>query len=243
MKIKIVFAFLLIITVCNAQIDNGVITYKKYYARKIFTDKNNPNYERFSEIEKKEIEALKEIEFILNFTPQESSFQYVKTLKTENDKIFKLALSSDRRSIYYANAFENIYITKREAFGEEFLIQKDDFKWQLLNETKQIGNYICYKAITIIKRYSKGEEKEFVKTAWYCPQINIPFGPVAYGGLPGLILELVDGVEVYTAVKIELNSPNFTPVKALTKGRKISEMEMSKLYSQAMGEFKKNGGF
>ncbi len=63
--------------------------------------------------------------------------------------------------------------------------------WVLSGETKQIGNYLCRKAIT-----SRSSETECCGTyishitAWYAPELPYPFGPADYDNLPGLVLEV-----------------------------------------------------
>src|SRR5690554_2927269 len=112
---------------------------------------------------------------------------------------------------YYKNTKDKVFIQEREIFGKEFLI-KDSlqvYDWQLETETKQIGNYMCYKATAVVpfdltdfKNMTRKEPKdekereaqenstnfldmidvptEVVITAWYTPQIPISQGPSNY---------------------------------------------------------------
>ncbi|WP_299182814.1 GLPGLI family protein [uncultured Chryseobacterium sp.] len=65
-------------------------------------------------------------------------------------------------------------------------IEEDQTKinWQLLDETKLVGDFLCKKAI------GKFKGREYV--AWYSPQIDTNFGPMKFGQLPGLIFEISD---------------------------------------------------
>lgn len=92
--------------------------------------------------------------------------------------------------------------------------------WKLTNETKKIGNYLCYKATSSFKTGTDEKSFTFPLIAWYCPQIPLEYGPKAYGGLPGMILELQERNIVYGVTKIE-----FTP---LEKNSKLKKMDFSK---------------
>jgi GLPGLI family protein len=52
---------------------------------------------------------------------------------------------------HYKNVKEKIYTVDREFFGKEFLIKDSlpKLDWKLEGETKQIGNYTCFKATAI----------------------------------------------------------------------------------------------
>lgn len=82
--------------------------------------------------------------------------------------------------------------------------------WQLTDESKLIDDKLCFKATTSILIISRLGNKEIEITAWYCPEIPIPFGPQNYGGLPGLIMELNDraGLTFFVS-KINLNKKVF----------------------------------
>ena len=57
-------------------------------------------------------------------------------------------------------------------------------EWKLSNDTKLIGKFTCKKATT----FFRGRQY----TAWFTPEIPVPFGPWKLQGLPGLILEAYD---------------------------------------------------
>ena len=58
--------------------------------------------------------------------------------------------------------------------------------------------------------------------------------------VPGLILETNKGNIKYTATKIILNSKKEITIDKLTKGKRITEKEMSEMMNETMGNFKKN---
>ena len=59
-----------------------------------------------------------------------------------------------------------------------------DFEWQISEETKEVAGFDCLKA-TLSYR---GREW----TAWFAEELPMPYGPYVFGGLPGMILEMVD---------------------------------------------------
>jgi len=56
--------------------------------------------------------------------------------------------------------------------------------WKLINETKIINSIVCHKA----EVFFKGRDW----TAWYSPEIPLPYGPYKFSGLPGLIVKITD---------------------------------------------------
>ena len=83
-----------------------------------------------------------------------------------------------------------------------------DFCWNIQTDHKKIIGHTCYKAIGTYQ----GREI----TAWFTPDIPISNGPLEYGGLPGLILELEiwDNPSIFKAIELEISkdgAPDVTP--------------------------------
>lgn len=222
------------------QVNNGLVTYKKQFSKTIFTKDNSQKetLKKFSSLEKKIIESHKKIEYSLKFTKNSSIYEIIKSLKIENNLADELSADN---TIYYNSEKENI--EQKELMGDLFLITKKKLKWKLINELKIIGKFNCLKAETIITKMSKGKIKKLTKIAWYNPEINASFGPIGYSGLPGLIIELIDGNYKYTATKVELNTKDIYVIKPPQKGKKISESELSSLVSKIWGDIKEDKGF
>ncbi|OYQ43251.1 hypothetical protein CHU92_03595 [Flavobacterium cyanobacteriorum] len=103
------------------------------------------------------------------------------------------SLSITRTRLSKSNPEDDPYIIVDNAAKEmffydnilynRFLVQDiyHRFKWNITGETKDIAGFLCTKATT--------NYRGRVWTAWFAPDIPIPFGPWKLHGLPGLILE------------------------------------------------------
>ena len=78
--------------------------------------------------------------------------------------------------------------------------------------------------------------KENTITAWYCPEIPINQGPENYWGLPGLILEVNDGKTVMLCTKIVMNSKEKVAIKAVGKGKQVTQKEYDEIVKKKMEE-------
>ncbi|MBG6187179.1 GLPGLI family protein [Flavobacterium sp. CAN_S2] len=80
--------------------------------------------------------------------------------------------------------------------------------------------------------------KEIVITAWYTSEIPVSQGPEGYWGLPGLILEVNDGRTTILCSKIVLNPKDKVEIKAVTKGKVVSQKEYDEAVMKKMEEFR-----
>jgi GLPGLI family protein len=170
----------------------------------------------------------------------------------------------------YKNVKDKTYAVDKELMGKEFLVKDTLAKlnWKLESETKQIGNYLCYKA-TAIQPVSKSDfrnirrkepnasepkkedktkatnfmdqmemPKEITITAWYTPDIPVNQGPEIYWGLPGLILEVNTGVTTILCSKVVLNTKEKKEIKAPTKGKVVTQKEYDDIVVKKMEEMR-----
>ena len=225
---------------------------------------------RMSEAQKKQIAArLKnrlEKEFVLVFNKQESVF-------TEEEQLDAISGATDSwgknfaAGENYKNVKTNAQIQQQEFYGKKFLVkdklQKID--WTLGKESKQIGNYLCFKATSFIPTddllwYSfswsrmrstdnqdaedeENNESEVDVTqieAWYTPQIPIGHGPSEYWGLPGLILEVSAGGTTMLCSKIVINPVEAVEIEAPKKGTTVTKIEYQDIIQNKMAEFRNN---
>ena len=225
---------------------------------------------RMSEAQKKQIAArLKnrlEKEFVLVFNKQESVFneeEQLDAISGATDSWGKNFAAGEN----YKNVKTNAQIQQQEFYGKKFLVkdklQKID--WTLGKESKQIGNYLCFKATSFIPTddllwYSfswsrmrstdnqDAEDKENNEPevdvtqieAWYTPQIPIGHGPSEYWGLPGLILEVSAGGTTMLCSKIVINPVEAVEIEAPKKGTKVTKIEYQDIIQNKMAEFRNN---
>ncbi len=230
---------------------------------------------RMSEAQKKQIAArLKnrlEKEYILTFNKEEAVFY-------EDEKLDAMSGATDSwgknfaPGRQYKNVKTNTQIQNQEFYGKKFLVKDklQDINWVLGKETKQIGNYMCFKATASIPsndlawydfswsrlRNNQANEKkaDSIKTddteepeiemteveAWYSPQIPVSHGPLEYWGLPGLILEVSAGNTTMLCTKIVMNPKEKLEIKAPDKGKETTKAEYQVTVIEKMKEFRNN---
>ena len=227
-----------------------------------------------SEEQKKQVaERLKnrlEKTYVLTFNKEESFFD-------EQDKLDAMSGATDSwgknfvPGDQYKNVKTNTQIQNQEFYGKNFLVKDklQPIEWQLVTETKKIGNYTCFKAMASIPtndlswydfswgklRNNKPTETDStqVKTmekeiamidveAWYTPQIPVGHGPLEYWGLPGLILEVTAGDTTLLCSKIVMNPKEKTEIKAPEKGKIVTKNEYQSIITKKMKEFRDNRG-
>lgn len=246
----------------------GIATYKSQRKMDIQLDStmNDGMKEQIMAMLKKQSERT----YYLEFTNDES--QYKQEVKLDDDSVIEgggmklvIAGNGGGNDVLYKNLKENRYADQVEIFGKEFLIKDalENRDWVMEKETKNIGEYTCFKAtytttrtVMVAESSSDGENKEVTSeeevtvTAWYTPQIPVKNGPANYGGLPGLILEVNDGSETILCSKIVLNPEKGLAIKEPTKGKvvtateyeEIMEKKMKEMNEQFEGDGRREGG-
>ncbi|CAM1351753.1 GLPGLI family protein [Tenacibaculum insulae] len=223
---------------------------------------------QMSEERKKQImqrmKSMLEKTFVLSFTREESVYK-------EQAKLAAPTAGGGRGSRFggftgggtkYKNVKEGALLESTEFFGKKFLITEAAEKpnWELGSETKQIGNYTCFKATLVKKnndfnwrsmRGRRGNEskkdttkvkkelpKETIVTAWYTPQIPVSNGPGNYWGLPGLILEINEGRTTILCSEITMNPSEKIEIKKPEKGKQVTRKEYAEMMKKKMEEMR-----
>ena len=194
--------------------------------------------------------------FILNFDQKTSSYIEETTLDVPKpqvgggDIVMMSFGGSGNASVYFKNIKEKRFSNQTEIMGKRFLVKDKlpEYKWELSSETKNIGNYTCYKATfteeveNIQMTFDIGEAKEekkketIITTAWYTPQISVANGPGNYQGLPGLILEINDGKKIIVCTEIILKPFEKNTIKEPKKGKVVSQNKFLKIQKQKTDE-------
>jgi GLPGLI family protein len=264
------FAFGLVLTLnLNAQEFQGQAT----YISKSSMDLGRWGA-RLSEAQKKEVkERIKnqlEKTYVLTFNKEESLFM-------EGDKLDAMSGATDSwgknfaAGDQYKNVKDNAQIQDQEFYGKRFLVKDklQPIEWIMGTESKQIGNYMCFKATASIpsdeltwytfswnklrrnetpEENAEGETTEVPEIlmteveAWYTPQIPVSHGPSEYWGLPGLILEVSAGDTTILCSKLVINPKEKIVIEAPDKGKEITKKAYQETIVAKMKEFRDNRG-
>lgn len=200
MVVNLMFLVLCLTSVVAQKTTSGSITYTINLAPELIksiSKTNNPNTRAI-------LKNSKEVSYALNFNSKSSTYQKNESLYNESkQKLNLVATGAGGTGIFYYNTEDNALLKQLTIGGDTFLITQNAKKWKLLNTSKKIGKYNCYRATLL-----NNNNKETKVTAWYTLDIPLAYGPKDYNGLPGIILELYEGKFFFKASKIELSNKN-----------------------------------
>jgi len=258
MKTTISILIILISFAVNAQNFTGKAIYKT--SRKSNFSFGEEKKSTMSDDLKKQLQArmqkMNQKTFILNFDQKTSTYKEDVKLDAPKPEIGGAGVmmmsfgGAGNGSVYFKNVNEKRYINQTEIMGKRFLV-KDTlpvYEWELSSETKNIGNYTCYKATftreveNVSMMLDNGDTKEVrnkekvTTTAWYTTQVPVSNGPDNYQGLPGLILELNDGKRTIVCTEIILNPSEKSKITAPEKGEVVSQEKFNKIQEEKTKE-------
>ena len=271
-KQSIVIIFLMSFSIQAQEIQGKA----EYFSKRISTkkaekvkvdskDKMDPETEiAFQEAMKKASEK----QYTLSFNKSECLYEQQEQLEKPEAPAsggISISVSFTGEGKKYINVKEKKTIIEDEIFGKEFLIIEPIVKpdWKLVDETKKIGDYNCFKAQLLIpvtkkeiKEYEEflkkeaikpalfkmGEPKDKVITAWYTPEIPVSFGPNNYWGLPGLILEINEEKSIILCSKVVLSNKEKSKIKIPNTGDKVTQNEFDKIQKKKMDSMKDENG-
>ncbi|TXG38472.1 GLPGLI family protein [Seonamhaeicola maritimus] len=268
-KFSVVCFALLISNSITAQDFQG----KAHYMSKTTIDMANFGRPGMDEDMKKRIAArLKnalEKTYILTFNKSESVYKEEEKLDAPGSGgsgFGRMMMGNFVDGNQYKNIKDQSFLQEREVFGKKFLIRDSipSFEWRMTGETKQIGQYMCFKATGTKVKYGldvnfrrprpdqEGEEAEKKEeqleevtdeldvVVWYTPQIPVSQGPSDYWGLPGLILEVNEGRTTILCSKIVMNTNDKDVIKVPSKGKEVSRAEFDEISKKKMEEMREN---
>lgn len=248
MKIYKIFLFCFLFSFSiQAQVKSGVALYnlELSFTSNENTKQNNPaDTSMLARMIKKSESELGEVKGVLKFNSQKSYFTKEVPMGIDNSPALtiSLALLGLSSEGYYSSITENERLRVAEKFGKRYLIEDDLLKkknWDVTKETKKIGKYTAYKATrTKVVENSKGRFESQV-IAWFAPEIPYSFGPIGYGGLPGLILQLEINSNFpskYTIESIDFSEEEIE-IK-MPEGQRITSDEIDKMAGKAMGNYR-----
>lgn len=103
---------------------------------------------------------------------------------------------------FYKKLGESKIIYNESTTMNDYTVLDDSLNlvWDIKNEMKNIGGFECQQATTFFRGRNY--------TAWFTHEIPVDFGPMKFGGLPGLILEIYDDEGVIHIAASEININN-----------------------------------
>ncbi len=253
----------------QAQVFQGKAEYLSKIILKNKPENTEKNSEKDAALSASLLDAMKsasEKTYLLTFNKQECLYEEIQKLEKpkapSNGMVISVKFSLDGKS--YIDTKAKIKINENEIFGKEFLIVDALVKpeWKLVDETKKIGDYTCYKAeVTIpVTERQKSDYKDFLKrqenktslfpmqepkdkvvTAWYTPEIPVSLGPKNYWGLPGLILEINEGDFIMLCSKVTLSNKEVAEIKKPNTGKKVTQAEFDALEKAKIDSMKGDG--
>jgi GLPGLI family protein len=143
-------------------------------------------------------------------------------------------------TVVYRDLANSKHIEYTVFMDKEFLIEGADpansSNWKISGKQKMIAGYPCMSATR--SDSAMGRPREI--TAWFAPTIPVHSGPQAFGGLPGMILEMDtnQGQVVITAKSIEMKKLEDGLLVAPDKGKKVTREEYRKIVDERMKEMR-----
>lgn len=132
-----------------------------------------------------------------------------------------------RESIIIDKQKEKETIQRTAGLTQKYQYSEDcpKLEWELLEGDSTIAGYKCNMARTSLfgRTY----------TAWYSPDVNMPYGPYRFNGLPGLIFKVVDTQDNFEFTLVGLGKATTpTPIYYWTKSDiiKTSREKVRKIY-------------
>jgi len=189
-------------------------------------------------------------EYTLTFNKNESIYEEVESLDAPAPKTAGgiSIMVSGGNDVLYRNVATNEYVRQTEIMGKEFLVQDTlpTTEWKLEKETKNIGNYTCFKAThtrEVTEKTMTTESDSLMEvtklkttTVWYTLDVPVKHGPSEFHSLPGLVLQVEDGDLTILCSKIVLNPKEGIAIEVPKKGKKVNQAEFDEIREKKNAE-------
>ena len=158
MKKIIIASILMIAGFVQAQNFQGMAVYESKTSTAEFAKGLSGNKDITPEMQKQIEERMKKMfekTFILNFDKSASIYKEEEKLDAPGEQGGRRMMASmmGGGGTHYKNVKDKQFIVDKEFFGKEFLIKDSlpKYDWKMEGESKQIGNYTCFKATAVVK--------------------------------------------------------------------------------------------
>jgi len=265
---SITLLMLLVVSVLQAQDFQGKAVYQTKSSMNIDLAGSGIPADRIKMIKERMKNQLEKT-YVLTFNKTASIYKQEEKLDQASGRrggMRFMMMGGNGSGKYYKNSQTKTSAKENEFSGKNFLIKDDltTYDWKMEQETKMIGENLCFKATTVVERpvretnfrfgrrndseqEKKEESKEDVMeqvivTAWYTLGVPVSHGPDDYWGLPGLILEVSDGNTQILCTKIVMNPKEKTVIAEPTKGKVVSQKEYDEILENKMKEMRERMG-
>lgn len=232
---KILYFFLIFATTVQSQKNDGIAIYKMILSdKKDFSDFKSGELKDRLENMQNEVEKMHPK---LKFNKQKAVF-YLDGLINDAAEMAGNLYCQCYNGKYIDLQTQKTYQSSEAGIvseNGEYTIERPILNnWKITTETKLISEYKCIKATQTV--YTSDALKQEV-IAWFCPDLNIPFGPNGYAGLPGLIIELQQAGVVFGLESLKFSKKQID-IKIPTKGKTISFDDYYRLTKKKIAELK-----
>lgn len=166
--------------------------------------------------------------FELSFTPTNTSY---KPGKEVDPPKMQWGIPPGAENEVFTDFTERTVKANKQIFEERFLIQDSlqKLKWRITSEVRTIADYKCRKAVTIIC------DSVYV-IAFYTDEIPVSGGPEQFGGLPGMILQLVVPRlhTTWVATQVTVTPNNKLETNPTIKGKKVNREELAAVIKKGL---------
>ncbi len=263
--LKLLFLLILITSTVSAQDFQGKAIYQAKFRMNIKMDSTRVSpaqQQQIMEMMKRQMEKS----FELIFDKTTSIYKEEAKLEQESGGFggMMIMIGGALNGRHFKDVKKKTYSKESELMGKNFLIKDSlpTYNWKMVNESKMIGNNLCFKATTTIKNtevamnFGRGGgqnrqqntqnneaatgPREILVEAWYTPEIPVNTGPGEYWGLPGLIMEVNADRTSLQLVKLDLNPKERIQIKEPDKGKIVTKNEYDKILKEKSEEMRQN---
>lgn len=176
------------------------------------------------------LSQLNNISCTLTFNEEEMKFIVNPNSKVSSEDYDMIMDMLDLKGNCYRKKNSDIIYVEKNINNHDYILTKRILTdWFISDEKKNIQGYECIKATALLfVDDGSGEiNKLYPVTAWFFPENKNPYGPMGYGGLPGLILELKNSIVTLRFNSIKTNKNSFP----ITYPKDIPIIPENKMYT------------
>lgn len=231
MKNFFVYILLFFTTCLFAQVQSGRITYNLI----IEDEEGFKSDAAFAGYFMSAVDNAKYLSYNLDFNQEAMRYYEVETMASEGQNLAFAKAFSGSYGIFYNEKNSNVVLnqTDNEQLGLVIVNIESKREWELTTESQVINGLLCYRANSFNTVDNGKRIFKHQVIAWYCPSLPFSYGPMEYGGLPGLILSLQVRNVIFGATKIDLDPTYDLNIAKPVKGKFMTLAEFEKKLGEA----------